>query len=195
MKLNLGKGEELPLEPTESRSTQNTNTAAARNPATSPELWAGWPRSPGSRTLKAPQVQKKAAHPSPAHLPKIPVPPSSLLPRTGQTERTRVPDCLDSRPRKNNFQSIQHPRPPSPPCKRSLPKTLLSLLGKITALKGNCRHATSSGFMTKKKRENKTTSRGVGLHSPHADSRLGCKARDCAGPGPVAGRQRGHREN
>lgn len=122
----------------------------------------GWlaKNPPGSRTLKAPQVQK-TAHPSPAHPPN-PC-PAFKPPSSGWADRAHPGSRLPRlQPRKNNFQSIQRPRPP---CKRSLPKTL-SLLGKITALKGNCRHDTSSGFMTKKKRENKTTSRGVGLHSP-----------------------------
>lgn len=82
----------------------------------------------GSRTLKAPQVQK-TAHPSPAH-PSNPC-PAFKPPSSGRADQAHRGSQLPRlQPRKNNFQSIQHPRPPSPPCKRNLPKTLCLSLGR-----------------------------------------------------------------
>lgn len=196
MKLHLGKGGELSLRAntvTQHPKYKHRGRQKSRHLPGALGWLAKIPRVPHAESAAgAKKIKIKNRAPLSRPPPKIPVPPSSLLPPAGQTERTRVPDCLDSQPRKNNFQSIQHPRPP---VQAKPPQNTLSLLGKITALKGNCRHATSSGFMTKKKRENKATSRGVGLHSPMPTPGSAARQGTGEGPGPVDSRQRGHREN
>lgn len=186
MKLNLGKGGELPLRAntvTQHPKYKHRGRQKSRHLPGALDGLAKIPRvlhAESAAGAKKKKEKRKAAHPSPAHPPKSLSRLQASFLGLARPSAPGFPTASTHNQERIIFKVFNIP---APPCKRSLPKTLLSLLGKITALKRNCRHATSSGFMTKKKRENKTTSRGVGLHSPHADSRLGCKARDWCGAG------------
>lgn len=116
MKLNLGKGGELPLRANTVTQHPKYKHHGRQKSRHLPGALDGQAKIlrvlHAESAAGAKKKEKKSRAPLSHSPPKIPVPPSSLLPRAGETERTRVPDCLDSQPRKNNFQSIKHPRPP-----------------------------------------------------------------------------------